>query len=142
MNAIDAEFAGIQSLYSKYCFALDAGDGATFGECFAEDGIFQLEERQFHGRERIAQIAASSRGTRPPHYYANLWVKRVEGGKAEAAAYFVVFDPTAGAVAGSGHYNDDLVRGTDGQWRFAHRRITYVWQSPSYKARADALKKA
>jgi hypothetical protein len=53
-----------------------------------------------------------------------------------------VLDPIAGAVAGFGHYNDDLVRGADGQWRFAHRRISFVWQSPSYKARADALKNA
>jgi hypothetical protein len=142
MNALDVQFASIQSLYSKYCFSLDGGDGAVFGDCFTPDGIFQIEERQFHGRERIAQIAGSPRGIRPPHFHANLWVKRVEGTLAEAAAYFLVLDPGTGSVAGFGHYEDDLVRDEDDLWRFKHRRITFVWQTPSYKARADALKQA
>jgi hypothetical protein len=140
MDATESEFAGIQTLYSRYCFSLDGGDRVAFGDCFALDGIFQLEERQFRGRERISQIAGQPRGTRPPHFHSNLWVKRVAGREAEASAYFLVLDPTAGAPAGFGHYNDDLVREADGRWRFKHRRITFVWQSPSYKARADALK--
>lgn len=142
MNAIDTEFPGIQTLYSKYCFALDGGDGPVFGDCFTADGVFQLEERQFHGRATIQQIAGKPRGTRPPHVHSNLWVKKVEGSEAQASAYFLVLDPANGTVAGIGHYHDDLVRESDGLWRFKHRRITYTWQSPSYKARADALKNA
>lgn len=140
MNEANADFFGIQSLYSRYCFGIDGNDAALFVDCFAADGIFQVAEREFRGAEQLAMIANAG-GDRPRHHYANLWVKRIHGGEAHATAYFFLFDLKDGACAGFGHYDDDLVRGSDGIWRFQHRRITFQFQSESYKARTNAIKK-
>lgn len=130
----------IQSLYSKYCFALDGNNPALLLECFAPDGIFQVSERKFQGVEQLSMVASSG-DKRPRHHYANLWVKSIAGDRAQASAYFFLVNIPDGAICGYGHYDDDMVRGADGEWRFQHRNITFLWQSEDYKARTTAIKK-
>lgn len=140
MNDAASDSFQIQSLYSKYCFALDGNNPQMLIECFAPDGIFQVAERQFKGEDQLTMVAQSG-DNRPRHHYANLWVKRVEGDTAQASAYFFLVNLADGAICGYGHYDDDMVRGADGGWRFQHRRITFLWQSEAYKARTAAIKK-
>lgn len=134
------DFFGIQSLYSRYCFALDGNDPPAFVDCFARDGIFQVAEREFRGVEQLSMLASPG-GQRPRHQYANLWVKRIDGSRAQSTAYFHLLELADGACASYGRYDDDLVRDAAGVWRFQHRRITFLWQSEAYRARTTAIKK-
>jgi hypothetical protein len=130
----------IQSLYSKYCFALDGNNPELLIECFAPDGIFQVSERHFQGVEQLSMVARSG-DNRPRHHYANLWIKSIQGERAQASAYFFLVNLADGAICGYGHYDDDMVRGADGLWRFQHRRVTFLWQSEAYKARTTSITK-
>lgn len=140
MSESTNDHAKIQSLYSKYCFALDGNNPQLLLECFSPEGIFQVSERQFKGVDQLTMVAQSG-DNRPRHHYANLWVRSIAGNEARASAYFFLVNIPDGAICGYGHYDDDMVRGADGEWRFQHRRITFLWQSEAYKARTSAIKK-
>lgn len=140
MNNFANDAASIQSLYSKYCFALDGNNPELLLSCFAPGGIFQVGERQFQGEEQLSMVARSGEG-RPRHHYTNLWVKQVEGNSAKASAYFFLLDLPDGSCAGYGHYDDDMVCDANREWRFQHRRIDFHWQSEKYKARTAAITK-
>lgn len=140
MNDSANDSFAIQNLFSKYCFALDGNNPEMLLECFAPDGIFQVAERQFQGSEQLSAIARSGTG-RPRHHYSNLWVKRIEGNKAQASAYFFLLDLPDGSCAGYGYYDDDMVCDDNRVWRFQHRRVVFLWQSETYKARTTAITK-
>jgi SnoaL-like domain len=140
MNDSGTDFFKIQSLYSKYCFALDGNDPQLLVECFAPDGIFQVSERQFTGADQLAAVAKAGEN-RPRHNYTNLWVKSIDGDKAVASAYFFLINVADGATCGYGIYDDDMTRDEHGVWRFQHRRVNFLWQSEAYKARTTAIKK-
>lgn len=140
MNNFANDSAAIQSLYSKYCFALDGNDADMLLECFASGGIFQVGDREFKGDKQLAAIAQSGDG-RPRHHYSNLWVKSVEDGKAQASAYFFLLDIHDGSCAGYGQYHDEMVCNENRIWRFQHRRVEFMWQSEKYKSRTNSITK-
>jgi hypothetical protein len=140
MNNSTNDFSAIQNLYSKYCFGLDGNNPELLMECFTPNGIFQVAEREFQGPEQLSAIARNG-ANRPRHHYSNLWVKSIEGARAQASAYFFLLDLSDGSCAGYGYYDDDMVCDANRVWRFQHRRVVFLWQSETYKARTNAITK-
>jgi hypothetical protein len=63
----------------------------------------------------------------------------VNSESAIGSAYFLTVDLATGAISGYGHYDDQLVRGDDDEWRFARRDVHFRWQSEAYKARTSTV---
>jgi uncharacterized protein (TIGR02246 family) len=136
MNSDTDAKVAIQERYSRYCFALDSSDGDAFTECFAEDGVFNVVGRaEFAGHQAMRGLVAASVEGRPRHHYLNFWVKSIDGDTAESTAYFLLLDRTNGQTNAYGHYEDRLVRESDGEWRFQDRQVHFEWKSDSYGAR-------
>ncbi|WP_395154708.1 nuclear transport factor 2 family protein [Ilumatobacter sp.] len=133
-----AAHIGIQQLYSRYCFGLDGNDAELFLSCFAVDGVFAVDGREFVGHDALRPIAEAG-GDRPRHVYLNPWVKAVNGDEAIGTAYFLTVDLATGQNSGYGHYDDQLQRDDDGEWRFVRRNVQFHWQSDAYKARTTAI---
>ena len=131
-----ADNFAIQNLYSRYCFGLDQNNPDLFRDCFTDNGIFQVAERSFQGTEALRAIALAGASR---HNYTNLWVKNIDGAKAQSAAYFFLLKLDDGTCSAYGHYEDDLARDAKRVWRFQHRRVIFLWQSEAYKARTAAI---
>lgn len=137
-DATVAALAGIQQLYSRYCHAFDSKDPELFSSCFVDDGVMAVGEREFVGHESLRQLAEFG-GDRPRHISVNPLVRTVSGDEATASAYFLTVDLTTGQNSGIGHYDDELVRDSEGDWRFVRRDIHFHWQSDAYRARAARI---
>src|SRR6056297_24520 len=132
---------GIQQLYSRYCFGFDGKDPDLFVSCFAEGGVMVVDGREFVGHDVLRPIAELS-GDRPRHVFLNPWIKEVDGDTAVGSAYFLTVDLATGQNSSYGHYEDELIRGDDRNWRFRRRHIHFHWQSDAYKARTARVTEA
>lgn len=133
-----ADLAGIQQLYSRYCFGFDRKDAELFAGCFVPDGVLAVGDREYAGHDTLRAVAEFA-GDRPRHHYLNPLVDEVRGDRARARAYFLTVDVGNGENSGCGEYVDELVRSDDGAWRFVRRRIDFHWQSEAYRARAASI---
>jgi hypothetical protein len=127
---------GVLQLLHTYGQTIDYGEEERWVDCFTEDGIFDIQSSLGHmpsrfveGREALRTFI--SRHTRAPE----LWHKHmmveplisVDGDRGTCSCYFLVLmaDPGDGdtpVVRVFGRYVDDLERGSDGKWRFKHRK--------------------
>ena len=124
----------IRTTLHRYSHAIDHGDEAGWVELFTPDAVIEMRNSQTSevvrptvGREQLARLV--SRHTRAPeqwhqHVVANTTVV-LDGATARAESYFFLLLHRHGVpeVAAFGRYHDDLVRETDGTWRFRHRSI-------------------
>jgi hypothetical protein len=130
--------AAIVDLQSRYLFALDFQDAATYASTFAEDGVLNWARGEIRGRKALYDFMASGqynpakdaeKGKWPAasrHFVTNQVIK-VEGDTAKAVTYwFQATNNTADRrtmVLGLfGHYEDALVK-IGGQWYFKSRTI-------------------
>ena len=127
-----AERAVLSTLY-RYGHSIDYGLEEEWLDCFSPDGAFDVRyrtetkpSRRFEGRDALsAFIAAHSRA--PHRWHKHLLFEplvTVDGGRARVRSYFVRLDAdTDGTpfVRAFGRYVDELVKGSDGRWRFAER---------------------
>ena len=143
--------AFIEDLQARYMFALDFGDIDTYVATFTEDGVLDIGEGEWRGRETIKQrLLAIPRREEPPaspgaptlrpargrHNITNI-VLKIDGDKAWGRAYWFHMgneNPERSAVLDSyGHYVDELVK-VNGEWLFSKRRIyneqeaRWAWQ--------------
>jgi ketosteroid isomerase-like protein len=134
LAALEDERGVIATLHA-YGHAIDAGDEERWLDCFAEDGRFSAsgENREkmgfdVRGREQLAAfIAAHTR--RPEQFHQHLVVEpviEIDGDRARCTSYFLVLmrHERMPRIRAFGRYEDELVRGADGRWRFRHRHAT------------------
>ena len=127
-----AERAVLGTLY-RYGHSIDYGLEQDWLDCFAPDGAFDVRyrvgtrpSRRFEGRDALATfVAAHSRA--PQRWHKHLLFEpmvEVDGDRASARSYFARLDASDDGtpfVRAFGRYLDELVRGPDGEWRFAER---------------------
>jgi uncharacterized protein (TIGR02246 family) len=133
---------GIQELYARYPFEMDADNEDELADCFTEDGVFLISgQGSFEGREQIRGLVRDTAAGRPRHYTVNLHIQEVDGDTARCRAYFLLVDVISGANVAFGNYRDQPVRCADGRWRWRERRVQFEWTSESYAAqdRAKAI---
>jgi hypothetical protein len=113
-----------------YCHAMDYGHPEIWADCFTEDGMYAANmadgtHREIVGRAALAAYAGAHQGPPvkyPKHMY---WAPVIDfdGDHARATAMFAVVNDTASgpAIEVFGVYDDELIRDTDGEWRFTKR---------------------
>jgi len=133
------ERALIEDLQARYMFALDFGDIDKYLATFTEDGVLDIGEGEWRGRESIRghilampkddpTTLANAPKLRPAsgrHNITNI-VLRIEKDKAWGRAYWFHManrNPERNTTLHSyGHYEDELVK-VNGEWLFSKRRI-------------------
>lgn len=126
-----ADRFAINDLFVRYTRAIDAGDVDTLVDCFTQDGSLQspaVGEYAGHAAIRAfaERFAAFRRnGSQLRHVISNL-VMQVEGDRASASCYLVVFLTKDGAsrMLAPGQYECEL-RKADGAWRFQKRVVMH-----------------
>jgi ketosteroid isomerase-like protein len=127
----------IEDLQARYMFALDNDDLDTYVATFTEDGILDIGEGEWKGREVIKKILESIPDQEPKtkdttlhrstgrHNITNI-VLKIEGDSAWGRAYWFHMsndNPRRSADLDSyGHYEDVMVK-VDKQWLFSKRKI-------------------
>lgn len=118
----------------------DARKADAYAECFAEDGVLQLDQA-YAGRETIRAWMKGPSVIPPPkerageakpagfisHHLTTSKVDLLGDGTAKARTYWLV---TSAAGLDHNGYYDDLLRKEGGAWRLAHRRPRTLWISP------------
>ena len=127
-----AERAVLATLY-RYGHSIDYGLEQDWLDCFAPVGAFDVRyrggakpSRRYEGRDALTGfIAAHTRA--PDRWHKHLLfepVIEVEGEGARVCSYFARLDADDDGtpfVRAFGRYLDQLVKGSDGTWRFAER---------------------
>ncbi|MHB1593311.1 MAG: nuclear transport factor 2 family protein [Streptosporangiaceae bacterium] len=119
--------AAIRDVLARYCHAVDDGDLAALGACFADDAELHAFGRERSGREAITALLDKviPAGQRGKHLTSNIVIGEIvpdPGGNptAHARSDFAFLGPDGSAT--TGRYEDDLTA-TDGNWRITTRRI-------------------
>lgn len=118
----------IGELYARYCFAIDGDSIADFVACFTPDAVWTSTQAGTRkGRQEIGGVLAvmQARGSdRAIHTVDTFMIETLDGeaGTATARARWIAGYPLSGTCR-FGQYRDDMVRGSDGVWRFAVRRL-------------------
>lgn len=122
--------ADVLRTMNVYCHAMDYARPQIWAECFTEQGMYAANmpdgtHREVVGRQALAAYAGAHLGPPvkfPKHMY---WapVIDLDGARAKATAMFAVVNDTANGPAMEvfGVYDDELVRESDGVWRFVKR---------------------
>ena len=122
----------IQEVIQRYCHAMDAGDEATWVDCFTADAVFDVRKydgalvHREDGRADLERYIATY--PKPPNfrkhvYSSHMFEIDVDSGRAEVRSYWTLMasGPEGGAVlAAFGTVRDKFVRSSTG-WRIAER---------------------
>lgn len=115
---------GIGDLFTRYTYALDAGEIDTIVDCFTEDGALVSPAVGTHRGRAAIRISAEqfalyqAGGSQLRHVISNLMMQ-VDGDRAHATCYLTVFLTRDGKsrLLAPGLYDCELHK-TDGMWRF------------------------
>jgi len=122
----------IEALCIEYFYLLDHGQAEKVADLFTDEGVLDLGERVFNGKQAIRDYYAARSKTRiTRHVSTNLRLvfqgqDRVQG--LRTFTYYGAEGPgTPPAVPSVADYEEVFVRGADGRWRFASRKVTPVF---------------
>lgn len=123
---------GIRRTLARYCLFCDDGRFDDWSRLFTADTRLHVMGTTHQGRAAAQDFI--ERGQPPErrgkHLVANtLVVIAPDDLTARAWSDYVFLDRT-GAVTSTGRYHDELVRGTDGVWRFSLREIVFAGDRP------------
>jgi len=114
----------IRNLISRYCRAMDDGDGDGYAATFTEDGILEGTTGSTQGHDALSGLPARFGGTLV-HTAVNP-ILDLDGDRARHSCTVVVYNRPADGepreVRMIVRYDDELVRTADG-WRIARKRV-------------------
>jgi hypothetical protein len=118
----------IRNAHARFCQYLDERRFEEWSRLFTLDGEFQ----GIHGREQIlAEILTGGLARRPElfrkHLTGNLIVE-LDGDNATVESDLLLLDREGDgpSIFRTGKYSDRMVRGVDGRWLFACRRLEWT----------------
>jgi ketosteroid isomerase-like protein len=139
-NSYAEDRALIEDLQARYMFALDFGDIDKYVATFTEDGVLDIGEGEWRGRDTIRQVltamnepeeqsvdpdATKLHPATGRHSITNIVIK-IKGDTAFGRAYWFHMsnnNPQRSAILDSyGHYEDEMVK-VNGTWLFSKRKI-------------------
>lgn len=143
VNRLEDERAILDTLH-RYGQAADRGDDAIWADLFTEDGVFVAFDRggqqlfRLAGRDELAPWLRKFRAgeTRLSKHVVLAPVIELDGANALVKSYLTRLienaDPyQSPVVLLMGRYDDEMVRGVDGKWRFRTR--TAHTEAPLFK---------
>lgn len=111
---------------------MDTNWGRGAGEYYTDDAVFQGPEASYHGRSKIQQFYKwrEDRGKRVAvHAFNNFRVQFESDDRAISTWYLLLYAadgvpvlPTHPPIS-IGLVTDVCLRGSDGRWRYAHRKF-------------------
>ncbi|RCW45755.1 uncharacterized protein (TIGR02246 family) [Halopolyspora algeriensis] len=122
----------IRQLRARYCQYLDDGRWSELAELFTADGAF-VGLSTARGRDELRTFFAELQSGPLQawwHFSSNETIT-VDGDEARGETWLdqpCVVDGEAHIAAG--RYQDDVVRDSDGQWRFRERKVTFFFWGP------------
>jgi 3-phenylpropionate/cinnamic acid dioxygenase small subunit len=122
----------IRDLVARYNAGADGGRFGQVVDLFAPDAVMELPDETLNGRYEIAalfrrvqqQVVGSETPSRPQfvrHFTSTLQIDIETGDRARSRCYYQVL--TAHGLDHWGRYVDRYRR-VEGEWRFAHRKVT------------------
>jgi ketosteroid isomerase-like protein len=125
---IEAKLA-IEELIARYNQSLDAGDYATWVDCWTDDAVLDGLGRYLEGKARIQAFADGyeeafrSKLHALKHYTVNI-LSVIDGDRATSSSYLQLVNTGSKGVVirFTGRYQDELRR-EQGRWRFARRKL-------------------
>jgi hypothetical protein len=128
---VDADKAQITDVLIRYATGIDFKDWALLRTCWTDDvEVDYGEVGQYSGVEAITDLMEQlHRGMGPTYHRLSNFAITVDGDRATARCYVFAHlqalpDDSASWVEALGHYDDHLIRTSDG-WRIA-RRTTQI----------------
>ena len=125
----------IRKVIRDYAFLHDQGRHTEMLELFEEDCIVEISgfgpqlETTLHGHEEIFKLYGGERDADSPsisfkHVITGSKID-VDGDEAVVVSYLMVttFSAGTGDTMQDGVYQERLRKGSDGKWRFCHKRI-------------------
>lgn len=133
--------AGIEKTLAACTLAGDSRKADAYAACFSEDGVLELQNARYEGREAIRAFMAApsviakrsviASGARLPGFVSHhLTTCRIELSSATTAhvrTYWLV--TTAAGLDHNGYYDDRFVS-LGSEWLIACRRPRTLWTSP------------
>ena len=128
--------AQIEALSNEYYYRLDHGEAEGVVELFTPDGVLQMgDEAPVVGREALKAYYAARPKTRiTRHVSTNLRLTYIDADHVEAVRDLTYYhaETTQGsgpysAVPAVVEYRESVVRGSDGRWRYASRKVDPVF---------------
>ena len=124
------ERVAIEDMIATYLYELDHGGTAKLADFFTEDAAFDIRGQTLVGRKAISGYYAArstSRWTR--HVSTILHIVFDDADHAHSVYTLTYYAVDAGAKlslvpVALADYNERLVRGSDGKWRFSYRMAT------------------
>lgn len=126
----------IEALSTEYYYRLDHGEAEGVVELFTPDGVLQMgDEAPVAGHEALKAYYAARPKTRiTRHVSTNLRLSYLDADHVEAIRELTYYhaDTAAGpgpyfAIPAVVEYRESLVRGSDGRWRYASRKVVPVF---------------
>ena len=125
----EADQREIRDLISRYCWAVDTGNGDALADTYTPEGVFvRSSGPEVRGRDELRKLVGVLSGA---PYGRQHWVTNVvlegDGATATGKAYIMVYRLDEGQVVHTlmGSYDDQLVK-VDGRWLF-QRRQAHRW---------------
>jgi hypothetical protein len=119
----------LQQLRARYCQYLDDGRWEQLAELFTEDGAF-VGLSTARGRPELRTFFAGLQEgslTSWWHFSSNETLD-LDGDEATGETWLLQPCVVEGqSQLAAGRYTDRMVRGADGRWRFAERRVRFFW---------------
>jgi uncharacterized protein (TIGR02246 family) len=122
------DLQAIDALLSHYMQVFDAKDYAAYSKLFTEDGVLTCCGGAFKGQDAIYTMLTTTAPAMAPgsaHVHSDPQIV-LNGDEADVVSRWLLVTKGADgrpAIAGRGRYEDVMVRGADGQWRFKSRHV-------------------
>ena len=131
----------IHNLYAKYNLCSDAGDAEGYADCFTDDGVLETQPLGMRREGRAALLEhkrtdfAARQDRYRRHWNGSVHIEPIDDRTARGRCYLIAYNgepQQAPSVADCGVYDDRVVRGADGAWRFQSRTLEmdYTTWSP------------
>ena len=136
------DWLAVNNVLTHYAEILDSGSLDELGDLFTEDAVFEDFPRQEpsesyafpgHGRQGVVTALQTGlnywlqrRGVRRTHLLSNIRADEVDPATVAVTSqwlvlYFAADGSEKPEIRRTGHYEDVLVKGEDGRWRFKQR---------------------
>lgn len=118
-----SDYVEIAQLLARYCHIVDGAAWDRLGEIFTDDGSMTVTaiHPTHQGLEALRELYGVKMRHPLAHHSTSVVVLECDGATARAVSKWITV--RSGGQAGTGVYEDDLVRTADG-WRIARRVAT------------------
>ncbi|OWT65848.1 nuclear transport factor 2 family protein [Candidimonas nitroreducens] len=131
--------AELEALNAEFAWLIDRGDSSLVAELFTEDGAYERSTGEAsRGRAALREAYAGRLANGPRtsrHIYTNFRFEQVSAEKVRGSCILTLYaangvPPLPAEPLLVADYDDEYALGADGRWRFALRKVTWIFRNP------------